>query len=197
MCLLLQDGFWFVLIPFCSYGQISISCTIPHPIVCLVLYFSVSNLLHSHIMRLWFFLLWEFFEPTLADVLFPGVWMTANHLKSSGLFSVFWPILMTVVWMVSSCPFISKSSSPFNNPCVIVPGVPITIGIIVTFLFHSFLSSLAWSTNLSFFSLSFNLKKNDKAYYSACFFVVVVVVFTTTRFSHLAEIRWSVCISKF
>ena len=43
-----------------------------------------------------------------------------------------------VVWMVSTRFPTSKSSSPFNNPLVTVPKAPITIGIIVTFIFHSF-----------------------------------------------------------
>ena len=43
-----------------------------------------------------------------------------------------------VFWMVSTCPLISKSSSPLNNPLVTVPKAPITIGIVVTFMFHSF-----------------------------------------------------------
>ena len=60
-----------------------------------------------------------------------------------------------VVWMVSICPPTSKSSRPFNNPLVIVPKEPITIGTIVTFIFHSFFNSLARSRYLSFFSLSF------------------------------------------
>ena len=61
-----------------------------------------------------------------------------------------------VVWIVSPCPPISKSSSPFNNPLVTVPKAPITIGIIVTFMFYSFFNSLARSKPLFFFSLSFN-----------------------------------------
>ena len=59
--------------------------------------------------------------------------------------------------MVSIHPFISKSSSPFNNPLVTVPKASISIGIIVTFMFHSFFNSLASSRCLSFFSFSFNL----------------------------------------
>ena len=43
-----------------------------------------------------------------------------------------------VVWMVSTRPLTYKSSSPFNNPLVTVPKAPITIGIIVTCMFHSF-----------------------------------------------------------
>ena len=46
-----------------------------------------------------------------------------------------------VVWMVSTRPLISKFSIPFNNPLVTVPKAPITIGIIVTFIFHIFFSS--------------------------------------------------------
>ena len=50
----------------------------------------------------------------------------------------------------------SKPSSPFNNPLVTVTKAPITIGIIVTFKFHSFFNSLARSRYLSFFSLPFS-----------------------------------------
>ena len=60
-----------------------------------------------------------------------------------------------VVSIVSVRPPISKSSRPFNNPLVIVSNAPITIGTIVTFMFHSFFYSLARSRYLSFFSLSF------------------------------------------
>ena len=62
-----------------------------------------------------------------------------------------------VVWIVSTRPPISKSSRPFNNPLVIVPNAPITIGTIVSFMFHCFFNSLARSRYLSFFSLSFRI----------------------------------------
>ena len=51
-----------------------------------------------------------------------------------------------VVWMVSTRPPTSKSSRPFNNPSVTVPKAPITIGTIVTFMFHCFFNSLARSS---------------------------------------------------
>ena len=60
-----------------------------------------------------------------------------------------------VVWMVSTQQPNFKSSRPFNNPLVTVPKAPITIGIIVTFIFHSFFNSLARSRHLSLFSHSF------------------------------------------
>ena len=40
--------------------------------------------------------------------------------------------------MFSTCPLISKSSSPFINPLVTVPRALIIIDITVTFMFHSF-----------------------------------------------------------
>ena len=61
-----------------------------------------------------------------------------------------------VVWMVSTHPFISKSTSHFINPLVTVSRAPITIGITYTFMFRRFFNSLARSRYLSFFLLSFN-----------------------------------------
>ena len=57
---------------------------------------------------------------------------------SRTLLSILAVLNNVVVWMVSTRPPTSKSSSPFNNPFVTVPKAPITIGIIVTFMFHSF-----------------------------------------------------------
>ena len=56
--------------------------------------------------------------------------------------------------MVSTWPLTSKSSRPFNNPLDTVPKAPTTIGIIVTFMFHSFFNSLTRSRYLSLFSHS-------------------------------------------
>ena len=61
-----------------------------------------------------------------------------------------------VVWMVSTQLPTSKSSRPFNNPLVTMLKAPITIGIIVTFMFHSFFNSLARSRYLSLLAHSFS-----------------------------------------
>ena len=76
---------------------------------------------------------------------------------SRALLSILAVLNNAVVWMVSTRPPISMSSSPFNNPLVTVPNAPITISVIVTFMFHSFFNSLARSRYLSFFSHSFSL----------------------------------------
>ena len=50
--------------------------------------------------------------------------------------------------MVSTCPVFSKSSISFTNPLGIIPSVPTTIGITVTFLLHIILSYLVSSRYL-------------------------------------------------
>ena len=64
-----------------------------------------------------------------------------------------------VVWIVSSCPPISKSSSLLTKHLRIVLSAPITVAITVSFMFHKFFSSLANSKFLSLllFSLIFTL----------------------------------------
>ena len=57
---------------------------------------------------------------------------------SRTLLSILAVLNNAVVWMVSTRTPTSKSSSPFDNPLVTVPKAPITIGIIVTFIFHRF-----------------------------------------------------------
>ena len=86
-------------------------------------------------------------------------WSLSNSKSpqvSRTLLSILAVLNNVVVWMVSTRPPTSKSSTPFRNPLVTVPNAPITIGIIVTCMFHSFFNSLARSRNLSFFSHSFS-----------------------------------------
>ena len=73
---------------------------------------------------------------------------------SRTLQSILAVLINVVVSMVSTRPPTSKSSSPFSNPLVTVPKAPITIGKIVSFMFHSFFYSLERSRHLSFFSYS-------------------------------------------
>ena len=101
-----------------------------------------------------------------------------------------------VLWMVSTRPPTSKSSCPYNNSLVTVPKAPITIGIIVTFKFLSLFISLARSRYLSFFSLSFSficdqLGQQSRQFCKISFFLLIII-----RSGLLAEIRWSVCMSK-
>ena len=86
----------------------------------------------------YYYLYWSFshqrqlmvFHWSLSDNKSPQVFRT--------LFSILAVLNNVVVWMVSTRPPTSNSSSPFSNLLVTVPKAPITIGIIVTFMFHSF-----------------------------------------------------------
>ena len=102
-----------------------------------------------------------------------------------------------VVWIVPTCPPTSKSSGPFNNPSVIVPKAPITIGTIVTFTFHSFFNSLARSSYLFFFSHSFRFilwstRTAKSTILQILFFFLLIII----RSGLLGGIRWSVCMLK-
>ena len=79
-----------------------------------------------------------------------------SPLVSRTLLRILAVLSNAVIWIVSTRPPTSKSSRPFNNPLVIVPKVPITIGTIVTFMFHSIFNSLPRSKYSSFFSHSFS-----------------------------------------
>ena len=101
-----------------------------------------------------------------------------------------------VIWIVSTRPPTYKSSRPFNNSLVIVPKAPITIGTIVTFIFHSFFNPLARSRYLSFCSHSFSFilwsaGTAKSTLLQILFFWVIII-----RSGLLAEIRWSACMSK-
>ena len=73
---------------------------------------------------------------------------------SRALLSILADLNDTVVWMVSTLPLISKSSSPCTNPLVTVQRASITIVIIVIFMFHAFFNSQARSRYLSLISHS-------------------------------------------
>ena len=75
---------------------------------------------------------------------------------SRTLLSILAVLNNVVVWIVSTRPPTSKTSSPFSNSSVTVPNSPTTIVIIVTSMFLSFFNSLERSRYLSFFSYSFS-----------------------------------------
>ena len=130
---------------------------------------------------------------SLSDNKFPQV--SRTHLRILAVLS------NAVVWIVSTRPPISKSSRPFNNPLVIVPKAPITIGTIVTFMFHSFFNSLARSRYLSFFSLSFRFilwsaGTANSTILQIFFFFFFFFLLIIMRSGLLGWIKWSVCMVK-
>ena len=100
-----------------------------------------------------------------------------------------------VIWIVSTRPPTSKSSRPFNNPLVILPKAPITIGANVTFMFHSFFNSVARSRYLSIFSHSFRCGQPGQQNRQFCkfsFFFLLIIISSGL----LVGIRWFVCMLK-
>ena len=98
--------------------------------------------------------------------------------------------------MVSTRSPTSKSSRPFYNPLVTVPNAPITIGIIVTFMFHSFFQFsskvevlISLFTFFKFYSVARRDSKVDN--FADSHFLLIII-----RSRLRGEIRWSVCISK-
>ena len=101
-----------------------------------------------------------------------------------------------VVSFVSTRPPNSNSSRTFNNPLVTVPKAPITTGIIVTFMFHSFFNSLARSKDYPF-SISFSfILWSARTEKSTILLIIFFFLLNVIRSGLLAEIRGSTFMSK-
>ena len=77
-----------------------------------------------------------------------------------------------------------------------MPKAPITIGTIVTFMFHSFFNSLGRSRYLSFFSLSFRFIQWSAGIAKSTILQILFFLLIIIRTGLLARIRWSVCMLK-
>ena len=137
---------------------------------------------HCRLLIILFFIHWEFFTSVLAG----------SHLQESEKQQVSLNLQdssqysgcsqQCLFWIVSTRPFISKSSSPFNNSLVTAPRVTITIDITVTFMFHSFFNSLARSRYLSFFLLYFSFTQWSAATTKSTIHQVVFFFFSFNYF---------------
>ena len=121
---------------------------------------------------------------------------------SRTLLSILAVLSNAVIWIVSTRPPTSNSPSPFNNSLVTVPKAPITIGMIVTFMFHGlfqFPSKVEVLILLfiffQFYSVITRDSKVDNFANSLSFFFFFFL-FIIIRSDLLAEITWSVCILK-
>ena len=74
--------------------------------------------------------------------------------------------------------------------------LPITIGIIVTYTFHNFFNSIAKLMYLSFFSLSFSFSLWSASTVKSSILHGLFSLLIIIRSGLLAEIMWSVCMSK-
>ena len=125
------------------------------------------------------------FRRNLRDGKFPQVSRTLHSILTN--------FNNAVVWMVSTRPLISMSSSPCINPSVIVSRAHITIDITITLMLQFFLKFLATSTYLSFFSFFFSILLCSTGTVKSTMWNIL---FFAVRSGRLAETRWSVCVSK-
>ena len=116
----------------------------------------MSRTLSLKIFSLLLFLLRIFFYTSVTWRFSTGIRDSKFPQVSRTRLSILADLNNAVIWMVSNCPLISKSSSPSTNLLVTVPSALITIGISVTFMFYSIFSSLARSRYLYHFSPSFS-----------------------------------------
>ena len=128
-------------------------------------------------------------------------WNLSNWKSSQvsrTLLSILVDLNNDVVLMISTWSLIPESSSVFTNPLVTVLNAPITIGIFVTFMFHSFFflvykQSLGVNHSFYFLSILFcRLLWRQSPLFGRFSFLLL----TITRPDRLAEIKWSVWISK-
>ena len=119
---------------------------------------------------------------------------TKSPQVSRTLLSIMTVLNNVVVWMVSTRPPTSKSSSAFSNPLVTLPNAPITIGIIVTFMFHIFFQ-FPWKvevlillfTFFQFYSVVSQDSKVDNLVFSLFFFFFFLLIIIMSGL--LVEIR--------
>ena len=124
---------------------------------------------------------------------------------SRTLLSILADLNNAIVWMVFTCPLISKSSSLWINPFVTVLNALITIvspSLSCSTVFFQFFSKVKIFISLfTFFQFYTVVGRNDKVHYTAgsllsFFFFFFFFLLTLTGSGRLAEIRWSICISK-
>ena len=144
----------------------------------------------------YYYLHWSFSHQRQLMVFHWSLRDSKSPPVSRTLLSILAVLNNVLVWMVSTLPPTSKSSSPFSNPLVTVPKAPITIGIIATFMFHSFFNSLARSRYLSFFSYSFSFILWSAGIVSSIILQILFFLLIIIRSCLLAGVRWSVCMLK-
>ena len=128
------------------------------------------------------------FHRSLSDSKSPQVFRTLLNILAD--------LNNAVVPRVSSRPLISKSSSSCTNILVTVTSAPITIGITVTFMFHSFFNYLARSRILFHNSVSFSFTMWSSGMAKCTIRPVLFFCWQITKSCHLAEIKCSVYVSK-
>ena len=96
-----------------------------------------------------------------------------------------------VVWMISTRPLTSESSSPFSNPLFTVPNAPITIGHLNVPQFFQFPSKVEVLIPLfTFFQFYSVVSRDSKVdYFASSLYFIFFLLLITIKFGLLAWIR--------
>ena len=161
-------------------------------------------------MHIIILLLWEFFlhQPELI-VSHWNVSDSESPHVSRTLLSILTDLNNAAVWMASTCPLLSKSSSPFTNPLGIISSVRTPPDVTISFVFHRVFfqfSSKVYVLNSHFVFFYFQLVVSRDArvhflassLFSFLFLFFFFFLLTFTRSGRLAKIKWSVfCVTFF
>ena len=103
----------------------------------------------------------------------------SSSLQDSSQYSGRFSIMLLFGWSPTRSPT-SKSFRTFNNSLLTVPKAPITVGIIVTLMFHSFFNSLARSRRLlslfTFFQFYSVVSRDSKINNFADFLFLLIIM---------------------
>ena len=157
-----------------GFKKFSPSSELTFIIIIIIIIIIIYSLRVFHISVIWWSFNWR-----LNDSKTPQV--------SRTLLSILAVLNNAAVWMVSTRPPSSKSS--FNNPLVSVPKAPITIGIIVTFMFYSLFFLFSSKVEVlilrfTFFQFYSVVSRDNKIYNfasSPCFVVDYYKVWSSGR----------------
>ena len=94
----------------------------------------ISKFPRPFILLLLLLLLFECFYTSVSWWFTTAIWVTTNLLSYRTHLSILADLNNTIVWIVSTCPLISKYSSPSTNPMLTLPSVPLTIDITIIFI---------------------------------------------------------------
>ena len=107
--------------------------------LCFYCLFSVIFFCHIENLLLRLFYLFKSLSHQCQLMVFLQSLKDTSLLKPPGLFfSILADLNNSIVWIVSTRPLISKSPSPCTNPLLTVLRAPITVGVTVSFMYHSF-----------------------------------------------------------
>ena len=105
-------------------------------------------------------LIWLFFTRALAGFPQESEWKQVPQIPWT-LLCMLVDLNNAVVWTVSTCRLISRSSTPYTIHVVTLPRALITVSITVTLMCHSFSSVLARSRYWYLISLSLNFTQSS------------------------------------